>query len=455
MNSDIKFDMNTAVNLENVSAVCRPSKLGRAGGMRQPVGRVEPIEAALLNVMLFLCFLPYVGLGPLATLSQVQPWAAFVAWMVCLYKLAQGRFRVSAIHLILLAFSIYFLLYVYNAGKFDISVYIKRSAVFLFSSGIMLASLYVSLGRIFSVLRPVTVIWAAFAALRYISPNIYFSVVPFFVPTVINSENRGSSSLAPEATDMGFTLSFIFLILIVIYKAAARYGVKLSRWPAALALVTVLLSKSGTGVFTLVLITIMWLLSTGRRSALRSVLVMIFTPALGFLLYELLLALPETGVRGVDLLTTLARSPGDLVDSTISYRVAHNIVGALGLYDSWGLGFGAGSFLIEAPRIYDLYNVGSMIGLTGYYAMNVPETLSQSPISFFAVIFLEFGVLGVAYIIVMFTSAAQSTIPLRAACLTMLFLAWAQSFPAAWPPFWVLLGVMLQPRRRNGPASHE
>ena len=133
------------------------------------------------------------------------------------------------------------------------------------------------------------------------------------------------------------------------------------------------------------------------------------------------------------------------MNTTVSYRVVHNVVGILGMYDSSFIGYGAGAFLAEGPRIYNDYNLGSVFGLTGWYAANVPATLSQSPVAFFPVILLEYGAIGLIYIVLLFGFAARSRAPLKTASLVMLFTTWAQSFPAAWPLFWLLLGMMLGP----------
>lgn len=132
-------------------------------------------------------------------------------------------------------------------------------------------------------------------------------------------------------------------------------------------------------------------------------------------------------------------------------------MGFLGMMDSNLKGYGAGSFLVEAPSVYDRHGLGTALGLQGYYASAVPASLSAWPLSHFAVIVLEYGIVGIIFLIVLFTFAARSKIPHKAIAVTTLIATWVQAFPAAWPLFWVLIGIMMSPhfRSKRSPRTAE
>lgn len=397
-----------------------------------------------LTFVLVLSFLPYLSLGPLAVPSQVQPWAALSAWVWVLFKIARHGITLSGFQWLLIIFGLWFMLDIYGGQGFDVATYIRRSSAFLLSAGIVLATQFTTPAVLWRAIRIVQPLWFFFALLRYVSSGAYFGLVTPWVPTVVVSSARGSSSLAPEATDFGYTMVFMVLFCMLARRKLKDQGLEPERWPLILAVASALASLSGTGFFGLALVGLLYLVSrragrygtVGRNALLAAAAVAAFF---------VLISLPQTDVRGVDLLSTSIKSPEDLMDSTASYRVVHNAVGVLGLVDSNFLGYGAGAYVSEAPVVYDRHDLGNYFGLTGYYANNVPATLSQSPVAYFAVILLEYGLLGVIYICLIFGFAARSQIPYRSIGVTLLAIAWAQSFPAAWPPFWVLLGLMVSP----------
>ncbi|WP_311210878.1 MULTISPECIES: hypothetical protein [unclassified Aeromicrobium] len=342
------------------------------------------------------------------------------------------------------------MLYVYQGEGFDLSVYFRRSAAFLLSVGIMLACQYAQPRTVWRALCTALPLWFGFALLRYAAPSVYFSLVTPFVPTVVVSNERGSSSLAPEATDFGFTMVFLLAIAMVVRARMAREGVSLPRWPLALAVLCAVASLSGTGIFGLALVAGIALATARSRSGRGGRLGrFILLVVVGFAALFVLSTVAETGIRGVDLLAVAVTSPGELLNSTASYRIAHNLVGLFGFFDSNFLGYGAGSFLVEGYQVYLRHDVGGLLGLAGYYAQNVPATLVQSPVSFIAVILLEYGLAGLLFLILVFTIPFRSAMPLATLAGSLMVIAWAQSFPAAWPLFWVMLGIAMSPRFRQ------
>ena len=407
-------------------------------------------------MVLVLCFLPYLTLGPIAAPSQVQPWASIAAWIWVFARLARHGVSITLPQWIIIAFSVWFMLYVYQGEGFDLSVYFRRSAAFLLSVGIVLACTYASPRTIWKAICTVLPLWFAFALLRYAAPPIYFAVVTPFVPTVVVSSERGSSSLAPEATDFGFTMVFLLAIAMVVRARLLQEGGRPRRWPLLLAVFCAALSLSGTGIFGLALVAGIALANArpdrGRKSRLGRLVLLV---VVGLAALFVLSTVAETGVRGVDLLAVAVTSPGELLNSTASYRIAHNLVGLHGLFDSNFIGYGAGSFLVEGYQVYLRHDVGGFLGLTGYYAQNVPATLMQSPVSFIAVILLEYGLAGLLFLVLVFTIAFRSSMPFAPLAGSLMVIAWAQSFPAAWPLFWVMLGIAMSPHFRSSEAPRK
>lgn len=401
-----------------------------------------------LVIVVALCLLPYLNFGPLSAPSQVQPWAALLAWLWVAFKALTTGLRITGMQWLLLVFAVWFMLDVYGGEGFDLQTYFRRSAAFLLSAGIFLACQYLTPSGLWRALKLTLPLWLAFAVMRYVSEDAYFSVVAPLVPTVVRSAARGSSSLAPEATDFGFTMVFM-LVLCMIARRRLREEGNGSRWPLLVAVAATLLSQSGSGYLALALVGVLYLVF--KPSARFGVLGRIFTTAvIAGPVILVLDSLTSSGVRGIDLLSTAIQSPSELMDTTVSYRVAHSLVGLFGLLDSNLAGYGAGAFVNEATAVYHRHSVGNLLGLQGYYAYEVPAGLSNSPVSQFAVFMLDFGIIGVIYLVALAVFALRSRIPWKPIAVAMLFVAWFNSFPAGWPPFWLMIGIMMSPHFISG-----
>lgn len=406
----------------------------------------DPAGRALIGLALFLCCMPYLVFGPLAAPSQVQPWAALVSWLFVAQRMLTRGLWINNLQILLIGFAFWFMIYVYRPADVSLDYYLRRSAAFLLSAGIVLAMQYLSPATLWAMLRLTLPVWSLVGLLGYASPALYFRLVTPLVPTVIGvSGERGTTSLAPEATDFGFTMAFMLLLCLLARAMLREEGARVERWPVWLALFNVALSKSGSGFFAALTIGLVHYLSGRARSGRGGALKYAGALMAVALLLLVLASMPQTGIRGIDLMLTAVQSPEALFNTTFSYRVLHNVVGLIGMYDSDLRGFGAGAFLVEGPRIYAEYDLGRVFGLTGWYAVHVPLTLSISPIAFFPVIFLEYGLIGLLYVLLLFRGVGLSALPMKAVCLAMLFLTWAQSFPAAYPPFWLLVGLAMNP----------
>ncbi|MFK4870452.1 hypothetical protein [Novosphingobium sp. ZW T3_23] len=404
----------------------------------------------MLFAAVTMCCLPYIAFGPIAAPSQVQPWAALLCWAFALHRLLTTTLRIDGFQILVLIFAVWFLLYIYAPGDVGIDYYLRKSASFLICWSILLATPYVSPFLLWRVLRLSLPLWTAFALLGFVSKGAYLAITRPLVPTAIGvAGGRGATSLAPEATDFGFTMAFMVLLAVITRKALVNEGHRPPVWPIAVAVFNVVLSKSGSGFFAvLVLAGIHHLTQTGRQNGAMLVRVLVGTVLAAALLLTVGSA-PETGVRGLDLVILSLRSPAALLNTTLSYRIVHNVVGVLGMIDSNLLGYGAGSFLKVGGDIYLTYELGKVFGLVGYYATAVPLSLAGSPLAYFPVLFLEYGLAGLLFVVLLFRTVARSALLFTPLALAMMFMTWVQSFPPAYPPFWLLIGLALNPRFRK------
>lgn len=416
--------------------------------MPLPAGSDEDTEARrvdlLLVAVMVACLLPYINIGPFSAPSQVQPWAGLLAWLWAGLRALTSGLRISAVQCMLLLFAAYFMINVYGGEGFDFSIYLRRSSAYLLSAGIFIAAQYLTPAMLWRALKVTIPIWLAFGVLRYINVTIYYSIVTPIVPTVVVSDERGTSSLAPEATDFGFTMVFVVVLCMITRRRLAQQGIQAEKWPLVAAVASVLLSLSGMGYLGLAVVGAVYVLTgpAGKYGRIgRSLLAVL----MAICTVTIMSLLPSQTVRGIELLRLAIQDPIALMDTTTSYRVVHSVVGVFGIVDSGFWGYGAGAFGSEAAGVYYRHRLGNVFGLSGHYATNVPASLSGTPSSQVAIILLEFGVIGVAYLALIFGFAMRSRIPLKAVAIAVLFLAWLGSFPAAWPPFWVVIGIMMSP----------
>ena len=68
-------------------------------------------------------------------------------------------------------------------------------------------------------------------------------------------------------------------------------------------------------------------------------------------------------------------------------------------------------------------------------------TLETNASSTFALLIFEYGVFGIIFIFYIFVSIIRSDLQAKYVVATILFMTWLQSFPAAYPLFWLLLGL--------------
>jgi hypothetical protein len=252
------------------------------------------------------------------------------------------------------------------------------------------------------------------------------------------------TSLAPEATDFGFTMVYFGVLGLMASAMAKREGTRqMPLWYYALVFLNLLFSASGSGLFGLVLIlgTILVTYDPMTKKPRISIPLLLRGLTVLALCIFLLGILPSSGIRGLDLLQQAIKAPDSLMETTFSYRIAHNVVGFFGSIDSMFLGKGAGTFTSLATSIYFKYNIDVLLGVEGWYKYNIPLSLYTSPLAIFPVILFEYGVIGIAFIAILFRKVLHSPDPLKFVVAMLMFLTWAQSFPVAYPLFWLLMGL--------------
>jgi hypothetical protein len=411
------------------------------------------------SLVFLLALIPYVKIGPVGLPTEVQAWSPLVAWAMTIIFLVNNQLKLQRFHLVLFIFSFFFLIYIPISSAIEIQQYLRKSFAFILCSSVALAAYYAQPQAMLRILKGISVAWFFFAILGVILPDVYLKIVTSFVPGALGAfGDRGVTSLAPEATDFGFTMVYFWLITLLSSAACKRKGYpKAPKWLYAIILLNVLMSRSGAGVFGFVIIIAIYFFF--KKSNKKVVIQSVSRVLLVLVGLVLLLAMadlkPNTGFRGFDLLVVAVSNPAELIQTTFSYRVAHNLVGLLGFWDSSLLGFGAGSYTIEAVNIYNEYRVDQMLGVEGWYLSNIPNTLKESPLAIFPVILFEYGLLGAFFVVYIFRSVLHSEVDSKYAIFALLFLTWSQSFPVAYPLFWFLLGLIKNSQFYNLNANLE
>lgn len=394
-----------------------------------------------------LTLVPYVQFGPLGVPSEIQPWAALAAWAMLVIQLVRGKFYISRFELAIFLFSVIFLIYFPLNQDMDVGQYLRKSIAFILSFSLMVVARYLNPLIVLKVLKPISFLWFLFAVLGEFSPQAYQEFISPLVPGALGSYGaRGVTSLAPEATDFGFTMVY-FWVLTMLASASARAngdsGAPL--WLYGLILASIVMSRSGSGIFGLTVVLAVKAVSlnlSSHRISMLALKIIVFCLAIFFFASAIANLVPDTGIRGVDLLISAVQSPSNLVDTTLSYRVAHNLVGLYGMLDSNFLGHGAGTFTVLGTGVYHEYFIGDIIGVQGWFRRNIPVTLSDSALAIFPVILFEYGLLGLVFLVYLFGTVLTSLVRFRGVIFSLLFMTWAQSFPVAFPLFWLLLGLV-------------
>ena len=389
---------------------------------------------------------PYVTLGALSFPTEVQPWAALISWIAVGVMFARGQLHYDSFYSITLFFALLFLVYIPISDSIEMGQYLRKSMSILLCFSILFAARGLTAGKIIALLKMSAIIWLVFGLLGLFFPSDYLQIVQKIVPGALGAYgSRGVTSLAPEATDFGFTMVYFWVLALIASNAEqARNRNGAPTWLFFVIMLNIFISGSASGIFSLALLQIVYWStfdSAQQKNKLstNTILLAIFVLTLFGLFVSLL---PNTGIRGLDLMAQSLHNPWMLVDTTLSYRLAHNLVGVYGLFDSNFLGWGAGSFTEKGIEVYSRYDISGMLGVQGWYRENIPQTLKTSPLAIFPVLIFEYGIFGLAFILYIYFSVFRSEVMAKYMVATLLFLTWAQSFPLAYPLFWLVLGLI-------------
>lgn len=394
------------------------------------------------TLFLMACFMPYISPGiPMPT--EVQPWAALMAWGAVVFGLVTTmRLRGDVWFAVMVFLSIVMMVYVYPEAEGGILTFLRKTFALLLSLGIIVYAAEVTPQAVARALRFAVPAWLAFALLQYASPQVFLAVVsPFVANRDLVIGERGAASLAPEATDFGFTSVYLLVIILLVRKVLASTeggGKGFGRVLIPMAILNILLSKSASGVFASVLVLgVMNLgLLTRWRRLIPAGMAVVAVGAVAMLF-------PEgafDGIRGFRVLSDFIAEPASILQTSFAHRAVHNIVGVIALVESGGTGHGAGSFTSVGPRIYVTEGLGHVLQLNDYHVDAVFRSLQTAALGVFPQLLTEYGVVGILLIVMVFWRVLASRMVLRYAVASLMFLTWLQSFPLAYPMFWLLVG---------------
>lgn len=405
----------------------------------------------LERLFLLLALLPYCGPVVLFP-TQVQPWSGLLAWGLTLIRLlgaGVGRLRVRLRDGVLMVLALGFAVHVSGDSPPDLFLWLRSTVVFVFSLGLLFAAAHIRVRALRGALLVAVVAYLLVALLQYAAPALYEAVAGVFVQVKhVVPGARGASSLAPEATDFGFTMVYIVLLALIARRLDPAPP-RLARGPdlyhviLGLAVLNVLLSQAAAGLIALVVV-LGLAPGAGRPVPARIALGL----AGGLALALLLVGLPDRvveGVRGLRLFALAVSDPAALLQTSFAYRAAHLTVGGLALIESGGIGYGAGAFPAIAPDLFARHDLAGLLHLTPWHAVAVHESLGQRAIGVLPMLMAEQGVAGLLFFGLLLSIVWRSPMPCRGAALALLALTWLQSLPAAFPLFWVVLGLARAP----------
>jgi hypothetical protein len=383
--------------------------------------------------------MPYVSLF-VRFPSQMQPWAALSAIVGSFIFFLMKKTRLPKNVKFIVALSLVLTLYITSDSVIDLD-YVKKNLGLIFSISVLIFYYYYGFRYEYSKVLYISLyIYLFFALLQYVSSSLFVSLSSIFLEvTDIYIDERGAASLMPEATDFGFTLNFFILISYIFYKVGVLSLLRL-KYITILCLIMIFLSKSASGVMTFILIAC----SIYTVSAKVKKEFVIATCLISFFLFSAMYfyfdALIE--IRGFAILVDLIREPSSIMLTSFAHRFIHNVVGIIGFFDSNFLGFGAGTWSSKSVDVFELYRLDVIFDLNSYYSHAVVDSLSEAPLSNIGFMLFEYGVFGFIFCYLVFFNITKVNKEIYIPSLVLMLLTWLQSFPIAYPPFWMVVGLL-------------
>lgn len=406
---------------------------------------INPLSL-LFVVVTFCTLMPFVSVV-ISFPSQMQPWAALFSmiggFVFFLMKKNKLSFEIKS----LIIFSLMLSMYITKYSVIDIE-YFKKNIGLVFSISILIFYYYYGYRSEFSrVILPVLYLYLFFAVLQYLSTPIYTGLSGLFLDVSdIHIGERGAASLMPEATDFGFTLNYFILITYLFYKQGVASG-GLLKHVIILCVLMIFLSKSASGVITLVLL-LFAIYCVNARIKLGHILAS--SAAIGLVMILMFVFSNELmNIRGFVIIVDLLNDYETIMLTSFAHRFIHNAVGFLAFIDSNLLGFGAGTWSFMAEEVFQIHRLDIVFSLNPYYSIAVADSLNQAPLSNIGFMLLEYGVFGLIFVYLIFYKLTKIETKLYIPALCIMLLTWLQSFPLAFPPFWMVIGLLMHAKNNK------
>lgn len=389
-------------------------------------------------------FMPYVSPGTLLPV-QVQPWAPLIGWWGFILLAFQRKTIQRDVQFFVLIFlALSFMVYASPYDEADILTYLRKTIALFLSLGIMAYAPKIHPLHLARGLRISTWLYLFYAVLQYVSTSLYVALaLPLVEVRNVTIGERGAASLAPEATDFGFTMAYLLAFTLLVRKALQTYHPTVmqgfGRYLIPAILLCILLSKSASGVMAGALV----LMIVNSNLIFRTKTMFQGLAGIAVVVIVILL-LPQSVVenfRGLRLLLITLTDPELLLQTSFAHRAVHNITGIIAFFESRGMGYGSGSFTVVAPEIYQRYGLGEVLGLSDYHQGAVFETLRTVALGVVPLLLTEFGIMGLAFIVIVFWRVLASNMHYKFAIAALMLLTWLQSFPSAYPMFWLFAGL--------------
>lgn len=368
----------------------------------------------------FLALLPALSIYPIST--DVQPLVFVLSFFIFSVYLFNYKFYLNKFEiyfLILSVISVFYINYNYNltdrVGLFSgFLVYIvsKRHLKFLDTKVILFTSIINTFG----------IVW------HFINSSSFVAFSSYFVRKIKITEIgfRGASGFSPEP---GFASAICITIIIICIHFYNNN--KISKFQLFFLLssnfVSILLTKSATGLFYLILIVGILIFSLVDKKKILLIILLFFFIFINIDFEQLY------NSRSFDLIKKILENPQLILsDASISERLIGLDIGLRSLFLN-PIGFGAGSFSDVSNFIVGKYNLDTI-----YLNTRDSGITSTSAIGTY---FVEFGIfILIWFYFILFYKFKFNTLNIIIVLISALFLMF--SFSIAFPPTYILLSIL-------------
>jgi hypothetical protein len=389
---------------------------------------------------IFFVLLPYLSPFPLG--SDVQP----IAGLMCFLWLMVNKrsVKLQPFDLALLAFCLLYTVNFDRTGGEITALSFRKHVNLLYIFPIYLFAKNLQTFKV-STIDIALFLILVIGIVQIISPGLYEITAGQVIRLKrAEFEGRGISSLAPEPTDMGFTMFYTFVLLKILAakcKSERSFAVE-----KCMTVAVALLTFSGSSVFSFFFAKL-GSIRTSLRTVFYSIvatLVLVF--ALGVAVEQFATEIP----RPFLMLNALFSSPLVLVGSTsLGYRVAHFWLGFSSVFtsDFYFIGSGIGSLQQLGTELLEKSGIMNFIPFTEQYAAAVRDSVNGVQLSSSAgQLMFEMGFLGLAGVLALlyksYSLGCLYSNEIGRLSLIAFALFLFQSFPLSYPLPWFVLGIL-------------